>query len=1138
MNQVSEQNPEEIYSSNRILRALKQARTQLEAAEQKKTEPIAIIGIGCRFPGGVNDPQTFWHLLQNGIDAISKIPPQRWDVEHYYHPDPNTPGKMYTRDGGFLDQVDSFDSQFFGISPREVVNMDPQQRLLLEVSWEALENAGIAPERLQGSKTGVFMGIGFEDYSRFHLNSGDSTWIDAYSSLGNTRSIAAGRLSYVLGLQGPSLFLDTSCSSSSLGVHLACQSLRLGESDLALAGGVNLILSPEPTIAFCKLKALAADGRCKTFDATADGYTRGEGCGIVVLKRLSDAVADGDCILALIKGSAVNHDGKSNGLTAPNGCAQEALIRQALENAKVEPSQIQYVEAHGTGTSLGDPIEVLALGKVLAQGRLENEPLKIGSVKTNFGHLEPAAGIASLIKVVLSLQHKQIPPHLHFKNPNPYIPWEKLPIVVPIQLTPWNSKTGKRLAGISSFGMSGTNVHLIVEEAPLQVKSQKSKRVSALGGSADLKQLAFKSEDERSHHILTLSAKSAKALQELAQSYQKFLENNSTAAIADICFTANTGRSHFDHRLALVAGSREQLRQQLKAFASKHETSGLVRGQLASKKSPKIAFLFTGQGSQYANMGRELYETQPSFRESLEQCDAILRLYLDKSLLNILYSQPEETSPIGETAYTQTALFAIEYALAQLWKSWGVEPDVVMGHSIGEYVAATVAGVLSLEDGLKLVASRGRLMQALPSSGEMVAVLACENHVQKVIESYSDTVAIAAINGSKSVVISGASQAIDAICKILQTQGVKTKSLQVSHAFHSPLMEAMLEEFESIASEIKYNKPCIPIISNVTGEVAKNDITTPQYWVRHVRQPVKFALGMDTLYQQGYKVFVEIGAKPILLGMGRQCLPEDAGMWLPSLNPRSRDWQQMLSSLGQLYTLGVAVNWSEFDRDYFRQKLVLPTYPFQHQRYWIEETKNGGNTNGHNGNVKQLDAIANYINQVNIQQLAQMLEETGKFLPEQIELLPQLLQVLVEKYQHHVSTGSENEESGNLLLEKQLHNLSIKQQLEITPLKERHALLINYIEEHLSKVLGFDSSHQLQPRQPLNELGLDSLTSAELRNRIAKEIEVEVPIEKFIEGITTEQLADLVLMQFALANMSVSISTSADLDEQMEEMTL
>ncbi|MCF2151836.1 acyltransferase domain-containing protein [Desmonostoc muscorum LEGE 12446] len=1121
MYQISEQNPEEIYSSNRIIQALKQARTQIEAAEQKKREPIAIIGIGCRFPGGVNDPQTFWHLLQNGVDAIDKIPPQRWNVEHYYHPDPNTPGKMYTRYGGFLDEVDRFDCQFFGISPREAENMDPQQRLLLEVSWEAIENAGIAPERLQGSKTGVFMGIGFEDYSRFHLNSGDSTWIDAYNSLGNTRSIAAGRLSYVLGLQGPSLFLDTSCSSSSLGVHLACQSLRSGESDLALAGGVSLILSPEPTIAFCKLKALATDGRCKTFDAAADGYTRGEGCGIVILKRLSDAVADGDQILALIKGSAVNHDGKSNGLTAPNGSAQESVIRQALENAKVEPSQIQYVEAHGTGTPLGDPIEVLALNKVLAQGRSEDEPLKIGSVKTNFGHLEPAAGIASLIKVVLSLQHQQIPPHLHFKNPNPYIPWAKLPIVVPTELTPWDSKTGKRFAGVSSFGMSGTNVHLILEEAPKQATQVKSW-----------------DSNERPLHILSLSATTEQGLQDLAQSYEKFIESNSTAAIVDICFTANTGRSHFDYRLALVAESTEQLLMQLQAFTAKQDTLGLVKGQLTSKKRLKVAFLFTGQGSQYANMGRELYETQPTFRKALEQCDAILSLYLNNSLLNILYPEPGEISLIDETAYTQPAIFAIEYALAQLWKSWGIEPDAVMGHSIGEYVAATVAGVFSLENALMLIATRGRLMQALPSNGKMMAVLASENHVQKVIESSGEAVAIAAINGSQSIVISGDSQAIAAVCKTLQAQGVKTKPLQVSHAFHSPLMEPILREFESIASEIKYNKPCIPIISNVTGEVASNDITTPQYWVRHARQPVKFASGMNTLYQQGYKVYVEIGAKPILLGMGRQCLPEDTGIWLPSLNPRSQDWQQMLISLGQLYAQGVLVNWLEFDRDYRRQKLALPTYPFQRQRYWIGETKNGSHTNHNNGNGKQLNTIANYIHQVDTQQIVKILEDTGKFLPEQLELLPQLLQTLVEEYQHHISATSVNDKIVNVSLEEQPHNLSIRQRLEITPLKERHAVLIDYIEKHLSKVLGFNSSHLLKATQALNELGLDSLTAMELKNRFVKELEVDVAIERFIEGITIEQLADSLLMQFTFTTINASIFASDSPAEDMEEIVL
>ena len=442
MKEIQSQNGS-VEFSKRISQALKQARTQLEEIQRQKNEPIAIVGMGCRFPGKVKNPSSFWQMLKNGVDCISEIPVQRWDLKDYYDPDPDVPGKMYTREGGFIEGVDQFDPRFFGISPREAIAMDPQQRLLLEVSWEALEHAGKAPEQLQGSQTGIFMGICFEDYSRFSINSGDPSKMDAYSSLGNTRSIAAGRLAYFFGFNGPAFFLDTSCSSSLLSVHLACQSLRLGECNLALAGGVNLMLTPEATIGFCKLKALSVDGRCKTFDASANGYARGEGCGIVVLKRLSDAVAEGNRIYALIRGSAVNHDGRSNGLTAPNGSAQEALIRQALKNARVDPNQIQYVEAHGTGTTLGDPIEVLALGKVLSEGRSEQQRLSIGSVKTNFGHLESAAGIAGLIKVVLALQHQQIPPSLHFQQPNPYIPWDKLPIRVARELTDWKS-TGKR----------------------------------------------------------------------------------------------------------------------------------------------------------------------------------------------------------------------------------------------------------------------------------------------------------------------------------------------------------------------------------------------------------------------------------------------------------------------------------------------------------------------------------------------------------------------------------------------------------------------------------------------------------------------------------------------------------------------
>ena len=1086
-------------------------------------DAIAIIGIGCRFPGA-NTPESFWHILRNGVDVITEVPSERWDIETFYHPEAATAGKMNTRWSGFLQQVDRFEPSFFGISPREAQHIDPQQRLLLEVTWEALENAGIVPESIAGSQTGVFIGICNTDYQRLLCK--DFSHLEAYSGTGTSISISANRLSYLFNLKGASIAVDTACSSSLVAVNLACKSLQSGDSNLCLVGGVNLILSPEPTIIFSQARMMASDGRCKTFDASADGYVRGEGCGIVVLKRLSDALKDGDNIQAIIRGSAVNQDGLANGLTAPNGPSQQAVIREALEKAEVKPAQISYVETHGTGTSLGDPIEVNSLKTVLMEGREPNQACWIGSAKTNIGHLEAAAGIAGLIKVVLSLQHGEIPPHLHFKQLNPYIKIKNTPIKIPTSLQKWSAGEKPKLAGVSSFGFGGTNAHVILEEAPIEVNKRQKAKVKSQEFS------------ERPQHILTLSAKCEKALQELAQRYEEFLGNNSTASIADICFTANTGRSHFNYRLALVAESTEKLRQQLKAFETREDTPRVVRGQVTSKKRPKIAFLFTGQGSQYVNMGRELYFTQPTFRKTLEECDRIISSYLDKPLLNILYPQSGESSPIDETAYTQVALFALEYALFQLWKSWGIEPDVVMGHSVGEYVAATVAGVFSLEDGLKLIANRGRLMQALPTGGEMMAVLASQNHVQKVLESYGDAVAIAAINGSQSVVISGTSEAIGAICKTLQAQGRKTRALQVSRAFHSPLMEPMLGEFESIASEIKYNKPHISIISNVTGEVAKNDITTPQYWVRHVRQPVKFAFGMDTLYQQGYKIFVEIGAKPILLGMGRQCLPEDAGIWLPSLNPRSRDWQQMLISLGQLYAQGVAVNWSEFDRDYFRQKLDLPTYPFQRQRYWIEETKNGCNTNGHNGSGKQLDAISNYIHQVDIEQLTQILKDSGNFLPEQIELLPQLLEVLLEKYQHHASDTSVNDKSVNLSLETQSHNLSIRQQLEITPLKERHVLLINYIEEHLREVLGFDSSYKLQPTQALNTLGLDSLTAMEIKNRFVKELEVDVTIEKFIEGITIEQLADLLLTQFAFTTINTSVSVSNSSTENIEEIIL
>ncbi|MCC6166768.1 MAG: type I polyketide synthase, partial [Caldilineaceae bacterium] len=788
---------ENLSPIKRALLELREMKAKLDTLEQAAFEPIAITGIGLRFPGGASDLRSFWQLLAEGQDAIIETPPERWDVEAYYDPDPAAPGKMYARGGGFLLGIDQFDPYFFGISPREAHTMDPQQRLLLEVSWEALENAGYAPDRLKGSQTGVYVGLtGIGDYGRLLIS--DLAQIEAYMATGNGDSVAAGRLAYTLGLHGPAVVVDTACSSSLLSVHLACQSLRNQEIDLALAGGVNVVLSPEGSVALSKMQALSPDSRCKTFDAAADGYVRGEGCGMIVLKRLSDARAAGDTILALIRGSAVNQDGRSSGLTAPNGPAQAAVIRQALANAHVSPAKVHYVETHGTGTPLGDPIEVQALMAVYGKERPADRPLVIGSVKTNIGHLEGAAGIAGLIKTVLALRHGTIPPHLHFHTPNPHIAWESSPVVVGTAAMPWPQDAPK-FAGLSSFGFSGTNAHMILEAAP----------------ATDLRIAQM----ERPLHLLALSAKDETALQQLSNRYRQTLAE-SNVTLADICYTANTGRTHMNRRLALVAGSAAELVEKLATSAAGRSAPGVARGEVSDAQDKDVVFLFTGQGSQAVGMGRELYETQPVFRDALDECDRRLRPYLDHSLIALLYSgDPNLGALLDETQYTQPALFAVEYALAQLWIAWGVRPAAVLGHSVGEVVAACVAGVFSLGDALALIAQRARLMQALPKDGMMAAVFAHEARLTAALAAYSDQVSIAAVNGPQHIVISGSQAAVEAVLAELAQEGIRTQRLNVSHAFHSPLMAPMLDPFERAARAVDFHTPQIPLISNLTGEM-------------------------------------------------------------------------------------------------------------------------------------------------------------------------------------------------------------------------------------------------------------------------------------------------------------------------------
>ncbi|HEY9803144.1 MAG TPA: beta-ketoacyl synthase N-terminal-like domain-containing protein [Leptolyngbyaceae cyanobacterium] len=1028
--------------------ALKETRARLDALQRQQTEAIAIIGMGCRFPGGANDPESFWQILEQGVDAVRQVPAERWNADEYYDPNPDAPGKTHTREGGFLNVgLDLFDAEFFRLAPREVVNMDPQQRLLLEVSWEALERAGQAANKIVGSKTGVFVGITTSDYAQRTMLA-ETTEIDIYTATGNSLNVAAGRLSYSLGLVGPSMAIDTACSSSLVAVHQACQSLRAGECSMALAGGVNVILSPQVAIAISKLRALAADGRCKTFDAAADGYGRAEGCGMIVLKRLSDAVADGDNILALIRGSAVNQDGRSSALTVPNGLAQQSVVRTALANAKVEPEQVSYVETHGTGTPLGDPIELKALAGVLGQGRSQH-PLMVGSVKTNLGHLEAAAGIAGLIKVVLAMQHQAIPSHLHLKQLNPHIANDQLPIVIPTQLTPWHTAESeaqnpyqKRFAGVSSFGFSGTNCHMVLEEAPTPTYQP--------------------GEIDRSTHVLTLSAKSETALAALAKRFEDYLETHPTVSWADVCFSANTGRSHFDHRLAIVAASTLQAREELAIAQTSREKS-------AHNGKPKVAFLFTGQGSQYLGMGRQLYQTQPTFRQTLDRCDELLYPYLQQSLLSILYPEPGTSSPLNETAYTQPALFALEYAVAKLWQSWGIEPTAVMGHSVGEYVAACIAGVFSLEDGIKLIAQRAALMQSLPSNGQMVAIFASEAEVTNVISPYSKDVAIAAINGPNSIVISGHQDAVQAILQDLVAKEIEYRVLQVSHAFHSPLMEPILDKFEQIAQQVKYSTPQLPLISNLTGQPVGKEIASASYWRQHLREAVRFYQSVQTLHEQGYQLFLEIGPDTVLSGMGRRCLPTQAGVWLASLKKEQEDWQQITQSLAILYEQGVEVDWCGFDQDYQRYRLELPTYPFERQRYWKE--------------------IAN---------LKPFTSQTTS--PTPLPSLPAQAQITQSTVNSRIS----------------------QQKLLTVEDKERQLMLETYMLEILAKALQLPAS-KLKPQHLLTSL-LDSLIMIELKKQIEADLHITIPTGKFYEELSIRQFAAFLLQQLNPASLLEHLS--------------
>ncbi|MBP2707938.1 type I polyketide synthase, partial [Microbispora sp. RL4-1S] len=902
----------------RVTVELKESRRQLAEDRDRRHEPIAVVGMACRYPGGVSSPEGLWDLVASGGDAISEFPVDRgWDVEGLFDPDPDAVGKSYTRHGGFLHDAGDFDAAFFGMSPRSALATDPQHRLFLESCWESLERAGIDPGTLRGSRTAVYAGSMYNDYSSRFVHGAVPPALEGTLLSSSTPSVLSGRVSYTLGLEGPSLTIDTACSSSLVALHLAVRALRDEECTLALAGGVALLASPDAFVEFCRQRALSVDGRCKSFSSTADGAAWSEGVGVLVLERLSDARRYGRRVLAVVRGSAVNQDGASNGMTAPSGPAQERVIRQALADARLGAADVDVVEAHGTGTTLGDPIEARALVATYGSDRVGGRPVWLGSVKSNIGHTQAAAGVAGVIKMIKAMEHGVLPPTLHVAEPTPHVDWSAGRVELLTEAVEWRRGTGPRRAGISSFGISGTNAHVVIEEPEPEPEFEPEPVRESYAGP-----LAW-----------PISGHTPGALRGQARRLHAFTTAGESAGegpgAADVAYSLAATRSAFRHRAVILGRDREELVAGLAAFAD----DGPAAAEGVAGDRPHVAFLFTGQGGQRPGMGRDLAAVSPVFAAALEEAWAALDPHLDRPLRSVMWAAPGTPAAalLDETAYTQPALFAFEVAAHRMLESLGLTPTTVAGHSVGEFAAAHVAGLWSLADAARLIAARGRLMQGITTAGAMIAVEATAEEAAAALEGLGGQVAVAAVNGPRAVVLSGAADACTDAAARWRDQGRRVRRLSVSHAFHSPLMEPMLSGFAAELDAVSFDRPRTAAVTGLTG-VLEDDWTTSAYWLEQIRRPVMFHAAVERLEQEGAAVYVEVGPRAVLAGMVHDCVTRDAVV--AALHQRdSGEAEALVACLARAWTAGAGVEWPALYRG--GRAVTLPTYAFERERFWL-----------------------------------------------------------------------------------------------------------------------------------------------------------------------------------------------------------